>query len=30
MAYGRILDANRPADNRFDGTLKTPAELAAE
>jgi hypothetical protein len=30
MAYGKILDAVRPKDNRYDGTLKTPAELAAE
>ena len=30
MAYGKVLDAVRPKDNRYDGTLKTPAELAAE
>ena len=30
MAYGRVLDASRPKDNRYDGTLKTPQELAAE
>ena len=29
MAYGKVIQ-ERPADNRFDGTLKTPAELAAE
>ena len=29
MAYGKVI-TERPADNRFDGTLKTPQELAAE
>ena len=29
MSYGKVIEG-RPADNRFDGTLKTPAELAAE
>jgi hypothetical protein len=29
MAYGKVIKG-RPADNRYDGTLKTPAELAAE
>jgi hypothetical protein len=29
MAYGKVIQ-NRPADNRYDGTLKTPQELAAE
>jgi hypothetical protein len=29
MAYGTVIQ-ERPADNRFDGTLKTPEELAAE
>ena len=29
IAYGTVIQ-ERPADNRFDGTLKTPAELAAE
>ena len=28
-AFGKIIEG-RPKDNRFDGTLKTPAELAAE
>ncbi len=30
MSYGRVLDGKRPPDNRFDGTLRTPLELAAE
>ena len=30
MAYGKVLDDSRPADNRYAGTLKTPAQLAAE
>ena len=29
MAYGKVIEG-RPKDNRIDGTLKTPAELAAE
>ena len=29
MSYGTVIQ-ERPADNRFDGTLKTPEELAAE
>jgi hypothetical protein len=29
MAYGKVIEG-RPKDNRYDGTLKTPAELAAE
>lgn len=27
MAWGKVIQ-NRPADNRYDGTLRTPAELA--
>ena len=30
MAYGKVFTDNRPKDNRYDGTLKTPQELAAE
>ena len=29
MAYGKVIQ-ERPKDNRYDGTLKTPQELAAE
>ena len=29
MAYGKVIQS-RPADNRYDGTLRTPQELAAE
>ena len=29
MAYGKVIQ-DRPADNRYDGTLRSPQELAAE